>query len=194
MRISIPFCLTIVLALFLQYVAAEKPYAQTTNGISGTLRGQVTDALTQRPLSNAQIEVIDNGTKLRQTESDATGRFEIVGVAEGVYTLRATAMGYRIASDQNVRAVAGKITQVDFAMSSQVAGFEDLTVVGAAIDADPFAAVTATRISRAEIRSAVGSGGDSFRGLDSLPDVIARSITPIQLLATKICIKLTGNI
>ena len=140
---------------------------------TGILRGQIVDALTARPLTGVTIDLIDNDRTRRQTISDSDGRFEIGDVPEGVYTLRAFTEGYGTASDQNVRAVAGKVTLTDFALTARAAGFEELTVIGAAIEADPFAAVTATRISREEIRSAVGSGGDIFRGLDSLPGVVA---------------------
>ncbi len=107
---------TVIPALCLQTMVATVPYAQTTNEDSGIFRGQVIDSLTQRPLSNAQIVLIYNGTNLTQTVTDSSGQFEIDDVAEGVYTLRVSATAYRIASDQNVRAVAGKVTLTNFAL------------------------------------------------------------------------------
>ena len=140
---------------------------------TGVLRGQTVDALTSRPIASVVIDLIDNGQPLQQTTTGPDGRFQFSGVTEGVYSVRAAADGYTVAFDQNVRSVAGKVTQTDFALTARPTGFEELTVIGAAIDADPFAAVTATRISREDIRSAVGSGGDIFRGLDTLPGVVA---------------------
>lgn len=147
--------------------------AQPADSTAGNLRGQVLDALNQRPIAGAEVDLIENGSVLTSSRADAAGEFSIDGVAEGVYTLRVSAPGYRTASDQNVRVVAGKISQSSFTLIESSSQAEELIVIGAAIDADPFAAVTATRISREEIRSAVGSGGDIFRGLDSLPGVVA---------------------
>lgn len=147
--------------------------AQADDLAGATLRGQVVDALTLRPLPSVSVSLIDDGATQATTLTQPDGQFEIRGVAEGVYTLRVSVTGYSTALDQNVRAVADKDTVTDFVLTPSLASFEEITVVGAAIDADPFAAVTATRISREEIRTAAGTGGDIFRGLDSLPGVIS---------------------
>ena len=148
-------------------------HAQSQPSDSATLTGIIIDTHTLRAVQGAIARLIDNGIEQQRLTTDTTGRYSFNSPSHGVFTVQIEVEGYNSAADQNVRAVVGKVTVTDFALTPASSNFEEITVTGAAIGADPFAAVTATRISREDIRTAPGTGGDIFRGLDSLPGVIS---------------------
>ena len=166
------FWSTFISSYFLTLAVGLGPgYAQVSN--TSILSGLVIDALSLRPLAGAEVVLTEQGEMLEQTHTNALGRYAFTISSEGLFTLSIRISGYGPATEQNVRAVADKVTVTDFSLTPVAYNFEEITVMGAAKDADPFAAVTATRISREDIRTAPGTGGDIFRGLDSLPGVVA---------------------
>lgn len=148
-------------------------HAQSQPSDSATLTGIIIDTLTLRAVQGAVARLIDNGIEQQRLTTDTNGRYSFNSPSGGVFTVQIEVEGYNSAADQNVRAVVGKVTVTDFALTPISSSFEEIKVTSAAIGTDPFAAVTATRISREDIRTAPGTGGDIFRGLDSLPGVIS---------------------
>ena len=129
------------------------------------------DSVTLRGIESAIAALVVDGT--RRDVSVSGGSFSIQDVDEGLYTVLVTAPGYTSASNQTVRVTPGKTTQVSFELVRIPNQLEEILVIGSPLGTDPYASVSATRITREEIRSAVGSGGDIFRALDSLPGVVS---------------------
>jgi len=93
---------------------------------TGTIRGQVTDAVTMRPLSGAQVSVPGTG---RGALANASGQFLVLNVPVGTFTVRAEIIGYGTA-DQQVTVVAGEVAQVDFRLSQSALELDAIVVTG----------------------------------------------------------------
>ncbi|MDH3223196.1 MAG: TonB-dependent receptor [Gemmatimonadota bacterium] len=95
---------------------------------NGTVTGQVTDGTSQRPLGSVQVYLVDTGLG---TLSRDNGRFIILNVPAGTYTLRAERIGYA-ASESEITVSAGGTVQQDFTLRSQALGLDEIVVTGTA--------------------------------------------------------------
>ena len=95
---------------------------------TGTVRGQVTDAATQRPLAGAQISLV--GTQ-RGGLANSSGQYLILNVPVGTYTVRAEIIGFG-AQDMDVTVAAGQVAVANFGLSQQAIDLEELVVTGTA--------------------------------------------------------------
>ena len=98
------------------------------NAQNGTVTGQVTDGTSQRPLGSVQVYLVDTGLG---TLSRDNGRFIILNVPAGTYTLRAERIGYA-AADMEINVSAGGTVQQDFSLQSQALGLDEIVVTGTA--------------------------------------------------------------
>ncbi|MGI9629320.1 MAG: carboxypeptidase-like regulatory domain-containing protein, partial [Longimicrobiales bacterium] len=94
----------------------------------GTVTGQVTDATTQRPLGSVQVFLVDTGLG---TLTRDNGRYILLNVPAGTYTLRAERIGYA-ATEIEVSVPSGGTSQQDFTMQSQALGLDEIVVTGTA--------------------------------------------------------------
>jgi TonB-dependent starch-binding outer membrane protein SusC len=92
------------------------------------LVGQVTDATSGAPLSEVQVYL--NGTGLG-TLTRSNGRFVILNVQPGSYDARAERIGFQSAS-QRVTVAAGQAVEVNFQLSTQALGLDEIVVTGTA--------------------------------------------------------------
>jgi TonB-linked SusC/RagA family outer membrane protein len=95
---------------------------------TGTIRGQVTDAATQRPLAGAQISLV--GTQ-RGGLANSSGQYLILNVPVGTYTVRAEIIGFG-AQEMDVTVSAQEVALANFALSQQAIDLEELVVTGTA--------------------------------------------------------------
>lgn len=116
------WCVLGALALFL---SGTVPLAAQA---TGSIRGQVTDAATQRPLAGAQISLV--GTQ-RGGLANSAGQYLILNVPAGTYTVQAEIIGYGTQSLQ-VTVAPGQVAVADFALSQQAINLEELVVTGTA--------------------------------------------------------------
>ena len=114
-----------VLAALAMVLATAVPLAAQA---TGTVRGQVTDAATQRPLGGAQISLV--GTQ-RGGLANSSGQFLILNVPVGTYTVRAEIIGFA-AQETEVNVTAGQVAVANFALSQQAIDLEELVVTGTA--------------------------------------------------------------
>jgi hypothetical protein len=112
-------CFVIVLT-----VAPAVIYAGTTGKISGT----VNDSDTNEPLPGCNI--IIEGTDLGAA-SNVDGQFIILNIPPGIYTVRASMIGYKDYVINNVRIVADFTTQLEYLMESQILEMDEEVVVTA---------------------------------------------------------------
>ncbi|HEX6309332.1 MAG TPA: SusC/RagA family TonB-linked outer membrane protein [Longimicrobiales bacterium] len=111
----------LVAAMLLMAVAAGLN-AQTT----GSIRGLIVEATTNRPLPNAEISLV--GTN-RQSMTNAAGEFLMVGVPAGSHTLRVEMLGYATA-EQQVSVTAGDPLRVTIALVVSALTLDQIVVTG----------------------------------------------------------------
>ncbi|HEX7049337.1 MAG TPA: SusC/RagA family TonB-linked outer membrane protein [Longimicrobiales bacterium] len=99
-------------------------WAQAT----GTIRGQVIDGVTRRPLGGAQVVV--EGTQLGGL-ANANGEFVIVNVPAGAQTVRVEMLGYSEVQ-REVTVPAGEAVIVDFELSQAAIELNEIVVTGTA--------------------------------------------------------------
>ena len=86
------------------------------SGSTGKIAGKILDAKTKEPLIG--INVIVTGTKLGAA-TDLEGNYNILNLPPGVYSLRASAIGYHEATTQQVKVSIDLTTRVDFELIEQ---------------------------------------------------------------------------
>jgi hypothetical protein len=97
---------------------------------TGRVTGQITSAQTMRPLDGAQVSI--EGTGMGGL-ANAQGRYLLLNVAPGTYTIRTTIIGYATARQQ-VTVVAGEVATVDFQLAETALSLDELVVTGTAAE------------------------------------------------------------
>ena len=98
----------------------------SAQGQNGTIHGQVLDASSGRPLSNAQILV--EGTGIGQL-TNAAGRFLLPSVPAGEHVVRVALIGYTEA-EQSVTLAAGQSIELEFEMAATAIALDEIVVTG----------------------------------------------------------------
>ena len=119
-RVAMAGALTLALATF----GVAQAAAQNT----GTVTGQVRNAETLQPLSGAQVFI--EGTQIGNLVNNV-GRFLLLNVPAGTYTVNATMIGFTTAS-QEVTVTAGGTATVDLVLREQALALEGVIVTGTA--------------------------------------------------------------
>ncbi len=128
-------------------------------GTTGKIAGRVTDAQSGDPLPFANV-LIENTTM--GAAADMNGNYVILRVPPGVYTLRATMVGYQTQRFENVRVSIDLTTTINFQMGSEVLAGQEVTVVAeramvtkdltattAVMNSDEIAALPVTEVNEA---------------------------------------------
>jgi len=146
----------IVLSLVMSFA-----FSQT----AGKLRGVVTSSDGQ-PLAGANV-IVDGTTKGAAT--DGEGKYTILNVESGTYSVTASYIGYTSNTLSNVEVKVGLTTPLDFAMQASAVEGETVTIVGEKRLIEPSATNTVRSIGEQEIRN---SASRSVTGvLDLQPGV-----------------------
>ena len=116
------------LVAFLGVCLAVAPSAHAQTGkVSGIVR----DAATGQPIENAQVYLVGTG---RGTTTGANGRYFLVSVPPGTYTVAARRIGYQTAERTAVRVLIDVTKDLDFTLSSSAG---QLTTVRIEAEAEP---------------------------------------------------------
>ena len=94
---------------------------------NGSIAGRVVDAESGDPLPG--VNVMIDGSMLGAA-TDLEGQYTIPNVAPGTYILKASFIGYRSRQVDDVPVTAGQVTEVNFTLPVDVAGLEEVVVVG----------------------------------------------------------------
>ncbi|MBT7114193.1 MAG: TonB-dependent receptor, partial [Candidatus Marinimicrobia bacterium] len=97
-------------------------WAQTTGKISGTVSSSDGQTL-------AGANVIIDGTSMGAA-TDANGKYNILNVTAGTYSVTVNYIGYKNTTVSNVQAKSGLTTPMNFALESSVIAGEAVTIVG----------------------------------------------------------------
>ena len=113
---------TVLLTLIFCLFAAMASMAQST----GTIEGRVVDSQSMEAL--AGVNLMLSGTTYGAA-TDVNGEFEISGIPEGTYMLRATYLGFQ-QYEQEVEVSAGQTLTVDIQLEETTLMSEELVVTG----------------------------------------------------------------
>jgi TonB-linked SusC/RagA family outer membrane protein len=108
----------------LTFTSPDELQAQAT----GSIRGRVIEAGSQRPVSSVQVVV--DGTNLGAVTT-ANGDYTIANVPAGEHTIRARRIGYR-AEERTVTVTAGAAVQADFTIAQSASQLSQVVVTGTA--------------------------------------------------------------
>ena len=108
--------------VLLAFVLCSPAYGQ-----AGAITGTVTADATGEPIPG--VNVVIEGTQ-QGAATSAQGEYTISGVEAGTYTLVASFVGYGEESEEGVEVRAEETTTVDFVMQQELAGLDELVVVG----------------------------------------------------------------
>ena len=95
-------------------------------GTSGKIKGKVTDRDSGEPLPGANVVVV--GTTLGAA-SDFNGEFVILNVPAGIYTVKATFVGYQEVNIANLRVIADLTTESNFKMPSAAVEVGEVNII-----------------------------------------------------------------
>lgn len=109
-------------------VAGSPLFAQSE---VGQIVGTVTDVPSDRPLSIVQVYIPDTGFG---GLTDGSGRFVIARVPVGEHSVRARRLGYR-AAEERVTVRAGEVSVVNFQLTAEAVGLDELLVTVDAMQA-----------------------------------------------------------
>jgi hypothetical protein len=93
---------------------------------SGKLRGRITDKDSNEPLVGANVSI--QGTNLGAA-TDISGEYIVVNVPPGVYTVKATFIGYQQLSISNVRVNNDLTASLDFVLGSEAVALQAVEIV-----------------------------------------------------------------
>ncbi len=125
-------------------------HSPTQGATSGKVTGIVTDANTDEPLPGANV-VID-GTR-RGATTDGDGRFVILAIDPGVYSITATMVGYGVEKRENINVSADYTSTVDFSLKESTLEMAELVVTAQRPPIEPDKTTSKYVISSADIEA-----------------------------------------
>ena len=123
--------------------------ATTTGAVRGTVRGP-----DSAPIVGASIVAVNDASGTRRgTQTDDRGRYNIPFLDPGVYTIRATRLGYRPAERTGMRSKLGQIETQDFTLETAATQLSAVVVnANAAPLIESTKSGTSTRILEEQLR------------------------------------------
>ncbi|UCH64133.1 MAG: TonB-dependent receptor [Fidelibacterota bacterium] len=134
----------------------------------GALTGQITDIDTHQPLVGANIVL--EGTNLGAA-ADAEGRFRIVNIPVGSYTIRVMMMGYKTQARANIHVVPQRETVFNMALEETILLSEGVTITAGFFERAKDAVVSTRTVDIEEMRSDPVGSYDMMMMMQALPSV-----------------------
>ena len=110
------------------YIVLAMGASLLIGGTTGKIAGRVIDKGTGEPLFGANVMVV--GT-IHGAAAGPDGRFAILRLPPGVYSVRATMMGYGPLQVENIRVSIDKTSNVDFELATEIVQGQTVTIVAA---------------------------------------------------------------
>lgn len=155
----------------LRIVPQEAPQAEAT---TGNVAGTVLNSADRSPIPNALVQLSDGRGGL----SNENGRFILVNVPPGSYSLTVSGLGWNPAEERSIEVVAGGTATTEFLLTRRVIALSELVVApgtfGILDEVSDFALQT---LSREQIETLPQIGEDVFRSLRRLPGVASGDIS-----------------
>ncbi|MBI4546953.1 MAG: TonB-dependent receptor [Ignavibacteriae bacterium] len=119
-------------------------------GNTGKIIGKVVDAQTKEPIVSVNVLVVN--TRLGSV-TDFDGKFAIIGVPIGTYTVRASQVGYRSQEITNVKVGADETTSLNFTLVSEAVEVTGVTVTAEHQLVNPLTTSSTQTVSAEKIES-----------------------------------------
>ena len=142
---------------------------------SGAIAGQVTEAATANPISNAQIKVFDRTILIRTTTTDANGNYSVPDLTPGNYIVTAVATSFQTAGEGASIAV-GQITTADFSLES-IPG----TIAGTVTDSSTTDPIEGAFVEVFDGPVLIGSADTDVNGDYTIPDLDPGNYTVVAI-------------
>lgn len=133
-------------------------------GQTGKIAGQIKDAATGEGLPGANVLI--EGTNLGAA-TDLAGRYSIINVPPGTYTLKATYIGYSTITMQNVRVNINLTTTANFDLQQQAIAGEEVVVTAEAPIVQPDISANVANVNAAELVNIPITGVSEFVNLQA---------------------------
>jgi TonB-linked SusC/RagA family outer membrane protein len=150
--LTAPWLVSLLAVLWVTPASAQRTGA--------TIRGQVTDSASNRPLAGAEIYVVTAANSGRGARTGASGQYTIASVAAGQVTLRARLVGYA-PQERRITVADGESPVMDFHLAQRLTQLDQVVVTGTA---------------GATQRRAVGNVVETISATDVLQVAPARSV------------------
>jgi hypothetical protein len=131
---------------------------------SGKISGTVTDAESGDPLPGVNV-VIEGTTQGTTTATD--GFYNILNVAPGTYTLRASFVGYAAQVVEEVNVNVDLTTTVDFALQEEAVGLDEVVVQSRTPVVQPDVSANVANVSMSEMQSVPVTSVDEVIGMQA---------------------------
>ncbi len=135
---------------------------------TGTIRGIINDRLSNEPVGFANVLVV--GTT-QGTTTDIDGKYEISGLAPGLYDLRASFVGYNEVTLYEIQVTNAKPAIVNFQLEEVSERLDEVVVKASPFKKTEESPVSLRTIGVAEIQRNPGANRDISRVVQSLPGV-----------------------
>jgi len=138
-----------------------------------TIKGRVVDLDTNAPLPGANIYVNSTTPKVGDV-TDENGYYKIKNLPVGWYTIKASYIGFKPVTVDNVVLLSGKEKVVNIRMEELVTDLEGVEIISVPDKSKPvndLAIVSSRRISALEMEDYPGSLNDVSRAAESFPGV-----------------------
>jgi hypothetical protein len=135
---------------------------------TGTIAGAVVNAVTLEPLAGANVLILDAN---RGAATDREGRFLIENVPVGMYSLRASMIGFGSVVQTDVMVSPVRAADVRFRLAEIDVELDGVTITAEYFQRLPGVSVSTQTQSREEIRRLPGGFEDVVRAVSILPGV-----------------------
>ena len=98
----------------------------STAVFASTFSGKIVDAKTGEPLPAANVQIL--GT-LRGASADANGEFQVLNLPPGTFSVRASMIGYKSQTIENVKVLFKRTATVDFKLEETTIEFDPIVVL-----------------------------------------------------------------
>ena len=135
---------------------------------SGIIKGQVTDALNNEPISFANVLI--PGTDIGTT-TDLDGYYVISGLQPKLYDIQASYLGYTTKTEYEIQVTNSKPAIVNLALSESVQDLQEVVVKASPFKKTEETPLSLRTIGVAEIQRNPGGNRDISRVIQTLPGV-----------------------
>ena len=125
MSARLHFATSLMLISMLQGIAGTPLFAIEHDGTAGKIAGRVVEAETGEPLIGATVYVEELGIGAVASQD---GSYTIINVAPGVYTVRASMVGFGTVRQADVRVSIDRTTRVDFELAVEIIRGEEVLI------------------------------------------------------------------
>ncbi|MCU0345336.1 MAG: TonB-dependent receptor [Saprospiraceae bacterium] len=138
-------------------------FAQT-----GSIRGTITNALTNEPIIFANVIAV--GTDAGTT-TDENGNYEITGLAPGLYNVQASFVGFNDQTQAEIQVMNSKPAIVNFKLEEQSADLQEVVVKASPFKKPEESPLSLRTLGVAEIQRNPGGNRDISKVVQTLPGV-----------------------